>query len=524
MAVNQKLIEASFREAESRVPLSTTDYNIAMAQAKTGVMTDIINAYNQYESGKQKAFDDIAGNVEDMMRKLASGSEQLGGMQQANVQRLKQLQQEFNSVYGNKEKEDEVKFKIEQLASEINSVAAGFGKFGQAYIDGTINVKTTDPNFYNVFGKVWDKDGKYDDVQFSWDDNNKLSVTVDGETQKIGDLFNKLVTKDDAPAIGLGNQGLSSIKLGATKGSTFNETDATRNVESLINTPEKFANLTSSDTFGDISYREALLTNPNIHKVLQTLNKDKYDIDGSGTVDKNDFNTPKNIAVLYDALTDIHDKNFDFEVAKKVASSWYTDGYLRSKFNEGRNMLQEKEVSRTGKRGAYMTAKGQVSADTFERDFVPYINFLNNPKEGQTMQSPIEFLEVKYENGNFFINDESVGPDPKDVAKYDGLLNYIEQKANVTNQGLFEVGFDFIKMNEENAEEYLKENLPEGFTFEQYGLGDAIKVMYGDKSVNINLQPNTTSGEKRQIKKLNDFIKSVNVLSAEDLIKKYTQE
>jgi hypothetical protein len=46
--------------------------------------------------------------------------------------------------------------------------------------------------------------------------------------------------------------------------------------------------------------------------------------------------------------------------------------------------------------------------------------------------------------------------------------------------------------------------------------------MYGDKSVNINLQPNTTSGEKRQIKKLNDFIKSVNVLSAEDLIKKYT--
>jgi len=344
MAVNQKLIEASFREAESRVPLSTTDYNIAMTQAKTGVMTDIVNAYNQYESGKQKAFDDIAGNVEDMMRKLASGSEQLGGMQQANVQRLKQLQQEFNSVYGNKEKEDEVKFKIEQLASEINSVAAGFGKFGQAYIDGTINVKTTDPNFYNVFGKVWDKDGKYDDVQFSWDDNNKLSVTVDGETQKVSDLFNKLVTKDDAPAIGLGNQGLSSVKLGATKGSTFNETDAARNVESLINTPEKFANLTSSDTFGDISYREALLTNPNIHKVLQTLNKDKYDIDGSGTVDKNDFNTPKNIAVLYDALTDIHDKNFDFEVAKKVASSWYTGGYLRSKFNEGRNMLQEKET------------------------------------------------------------------------------------------------------------------------------------------------------------------------------------
>jgi hypothetical protein len=399
MAVNQKLIEASFREAESRVPLSTTDYNIAMTQAKTGVMTDIVNAYNQYESGKQKAFDDIAGNVEDMMRKLASGSEQLGGMHQANVQRLKQLQQEFNSVYGNKEKEDEIKFKIEQLASEINSVAAGFGKFGQAYIDGTINVKTTDPNFYDVFGKVWDKDGKYDDVQFSWDDNNKLSVTVGGETQKISDLFNKLVTKDDAPAIGLGNQGLSSMKLGATKGSTFNETDATRNVESLINTPEKFANLTSSDTFGDISYREALLTNPNIHKVLQTLNKDKYDIDGSGTVDENDFNTPKNIAVLYDALTDIHDKNFDFEVAKKVASSWYTDGYLRSKFNEGRKMLQEKEITSPSS-----TQAGFEAIDNAINNLVAKDKLTLNDLLSITLPSDRKFEK---RNNNFIVVDTS---------------------------------------------------------------------------------------------------------------------
>ena len=71
------------------------------------------------------------------------------------------------------------------------------------------------------------------------------------------------------------------------------------------------------------------------------------------------------------------------------------------------------------------------------------------------------------------------------------------------------INLDFIKMTEETTETYLKENLPEGFTFDQYGVGDAIKVMYGDKSVKINLQPNTTSGERKNIKKLQDFIKEV---------------
>ena len=55
-------------------------------------------------------------------------------------------------------------------------------------------------------------------------------------------------------------------------------------------------------------------------------------------------------------------------------------------------------------------------------------------------------------------------------------------------------------------EKYLRDNLPNEFSYEQYGPGDAITVKYGDDSVDINLQPNTTSGEKRQIKKLQDFI------------------
>ena len=34
-------------------------------------------------------------------------------------------------------------------------------------------------------------------------------------------------------------------------------------------------------------------------------------------------------------------------------------------------------------------------------------------------------------------------------------------------------------------------------------------LMYGNKSVKVNLQPNTTDGENKNIKKLQDFIKEV---------------
>lgn len=68
-------------------------------------------------------------------------------------------------------------------------------------------------------------------------------------------------------------------------------------------------------------------------------------------------------------------------------------------------------------------------------------------------------------------------------------------------------GFDFITMNEEKAEEYLEKMLPEGFTYDQYGMGDGIKIYFGNDMVKINLQPNTAGGQRTNIKKVQDFIK-----------------
>jgi hypothetical protein len=410
MAVNQKLIDASFREAESRVPIDTTGYNIRMSQAKLGIYTDIADTWRkneeerrkkeqEKEKEKEKKYNDISGEIESMMRKLTSGSEQLGGMNEVNVQKLKQLREEYYSVYGDKEREDEVKLKIEQLSSEINTIAAGFGKFGQAYIDGSINIQSTDPKFYDTFAKIWNKDGEYDDVEFSWGDNNKLSVTIDGETQEVTSLFNGLVSNDSEPANSLGQQGKNMVNVGKVDGGTFNRNDNIRKVKSIISTKEKFTNLTGTDTFGDISYKEALLTNPKIHSILQTLDKDKYDTDKSGAVNAKDFDTPENIEALYNALTNIHDDNFDFETAKQVAAEWYTDGYLNSKFLEGRKILNEKGGGKT--QNNYVIEGQYIPKSEVD----PTVQLLNSNKD---YPDDITFNGVihKRENGVYQIKDK----------------------------------------------------------------------------------------------------------------------
>ena len=324
MAADQGLIQASLKEALSRVGPDKTKFYESQVATPLATSASMANIFQKKNEEKQKAWDDIAEPVEVMMRKLASGSDQLGGMHPANVARLKELQKEFNAAYGDKEKEDKIKFKIEQVASEINVIAAGFGKFGQSYIDGTLNVKESNPEFYKSFGKIWDVDGVYDDVEFSWDENNKMSVTIGSETQKVTDLFKGLVPDDSAPSIGLGNLGVK-----ATKWNTWDDKTFKRGALEYMKTKESYANLIGKDTFGDVSFKEALATlfdndekndNPDIAGIMKDLGLDD-DI--------------KNKNILYDAITNIHDKNFNLEQARSVVAQWYTEGYGKAKFLEG---------------------------------------------------------------------------------------------------------------------------------------------------------------------------------------------
>ena len=402
MAADQSLIQASLAEARSRKGIDKTPFYEAELDIISKTTTGIIDFISKKEKAKDDGFNSIAGEVEGMLRKLSGSSEQLGGMHEANVQKLKDLKQKYLSVYGDADKEKEIMFEIEQIATEINGLAAGFSKFGQAYIDGSINIGSSNAGFYDVFKEVWHKDNDYKNLDFQWK-NNKLEVSVNkGGFQSVTDLFDGIELNDDTPMIGLGELG-NNVSEFAFKENNINKSfeDVKKSsidvVKSLMSTKGKFSNLTKNNFEGEISYYDALATmfdadetndNKEMVAILKSLGLD------AGIQNK---------TVLFEALTDIHSKNFDYDTAKKLATEFYIEGYVKSKFNDGRSVLNSNIASRVdeGEGGTYTIGKQPVSKQTIDYS----INLLNSNKDFTNHQAWNGVL-YKKENGKYYLYEE----------------------------------------------------------------------------------------------------------------------
>jgi len=491
MAADQSLINASLQEALSKVGPDKTEFYESQAKTPVLAATNIASMFQKQNEEKQKAWDAIAEPVETMMRKLASGSDQLGGMHPANVARLKKLQKEFNAAYGNKEKEDEIKFKIEQVASEINVIAAGFGKFGQSYLDGTLNIKESNPEFYESFGKIWDVDGKYDDVEFSWGDNNKLSVTTNGKTQKVTDLFNGLVPDNSAPSINLGNLGSK-----ATKWTKWDSKAFKRGALESMKTKDDYANLIGKDTFGDVSFKEALATlfdqdekndNPDIAGIMKNLGV---------VINEN------NKATLYDAITNVHSNNFNLEQAKNIAAQWYTDGYGASKFKEGEQARRNKNG---GDLGGYLPGMRDYQQDWQVRK---YINDLEKGNKIIFKDSNGDQVEaIPTGDGNYNYRNQIISKD--ELGSKIGLPGYSFSGASTTtNSGGSKDLSPFFgpNANEENAVDKLRAMYPNLKISSPVGMREKIKV--NEKIFYLRGKGESTA--EMQMKLLQEHITKIN--------------
>lgn len=402
MAADQSLIQAALAEARSRKGIDKTPFYEAELDIISKTTTGIIDFISKKEKAKENGFNSIAGEVEGMLRKLAGSSEQLGGMHEANVQKLKELKQKYLSVYGDADKEKEIMFEIEQIATEINGLAAGFSKFGQAYLGGSIDIQSSNAGFYDVFKEIWHKDNDYKNLNFQWK-NNKLEVSVGGgDFQSVTDLFDGIELKDDTPRIGLGELGNNVSKF-AYEPNNINKSfeDVKKSsidvVNSLMSTPGKFSNLTKKSFKGEISYYDALATmfdndetndNKEMVAILKSLGLDEG---------------VKNKTVLFEALTDIHNKNFDYDTAKSLATEFYLEGYVRSKFNDGRTALNNEIAARNNEEEQDGTV---MIGNTYRsKKAVNYaINLLNSGKDFP-QQNLFDGTLVKRQNGKYYLRD-----------------------------------------------------------------------------------------------------------------------
>ena len=127
----------------------------------------------------------------------------------------------------------------------------------------------------------------------------------------------------------------------------------------------------------------------------------------------------KNFGILKDAILNRKSDNYNFATTQSI--------YLDEVERVGKAMWR---FDNSGSGSGTHTVAGQMIPDaTFQQDYMPYINFLKNPQEGQEMQSPKGFI-AKYEDGEWTINGkkkmgEYEFTNAGEVAKLDGLFNYV---------------------------------------------------------------------------------------------------
>jgi len=318
------------------------------------------------------------------------------------------------------------------------------------------------------------------------DNANKIITTAfDSGKSGVQYMGNQLVNKfrpllDDEVSL----QQLADVKLG----------DSATTLREQFNSESVY----SAEIFAGISSVE-----------LQSMGA--VDADNDNDVDKDDIfpkgglagnaNAVANFKAVRSAIFDKNNDNYDDgrHLRSVTEKHIYNTGEIMH--GVGKTLYRPPNNNNSGGRAGahFFQGVGQVSDATFQRDYMPYVNFLNNPTEGQEMQSPIEKLKVKYQDGQFNVfdnNKEQYVPvgNAKDAAEYDQLSNYVSGPKKIIGGGgggenpfggtvANQAPDEFIAavdQGEEDTVAYLE------------GMGIKVKDKFGDKvEVEINGQTKT---------------------------------
>ena len=286
------------------------------------------------------------------------------------------------------------------------------------------------------------------DIFFTLYDKTDKAVKVNGKnvTIKAGDIEKLLTPRNDALITeanklftGIETSGKMHGRTWANDGVVFERNigrlvEDENNLHTLMNRELGMLGRSFANDINNSDLKGGSITSANIWSsiggVLPTDSKGNLlqieDSNNNNRIDAGDFQNVDNYNKLAGAILDKTNDFYNEDTTRRIFKDWArTAGEATFNYGVGMRQFQKGGSRGSGKTGAHVTIKGTVSDATWQRDWQPYINFLNNPTEGQEMQSPGEKLRVKYEGGNWFINGKNVGSNAKDVAEYDGLINDI---------------------------------------------------------------------------------------------------
>lgn len=324
-----------------------------------------------------------------------------------------------------KDKMDAIKFSFNNLNNQLQALVEEKISYANAHDK---NQLVTLENGDEIFADMYTNRS-----QFNIEENGDLGFGSGDSYKKFKDIAGKWNVKNNIGETFSLQQNLNAKKLGDAGKSFFRDDIKNSYTATFKQTgPEGIMVMAKTDLTGDNEY---VLPNGQKAKNMSfesmwsqgVLNEKFYKQVPKGTDSKWMYNKD------------------NIEILNELMSEYYTD-VTESSYNQGRDIFntrqQQKQARSTTGKAANFIIGGQIfSARDFNNSFVPFINKLAKPSEGETFVSPTG-MKFKFEKGKYYVynaNTRTIDEDKpmtfNDVAVSDGWANFLSDNSNKTTTG-----------------------------------------------------------------------------------------
>ena len=412
------LIRGEADIARSKAMLSSAG-GTAFAQGLTGAVISGIQEQEKRNSIRDAYLDDLGGI--DNIYKLEDGfnKEQVGTFVRSKKDEYAKAADCFARTkdQGCREQMEEIKFSFQNLNTQLDAYMNDKIQYNTAYDQGQIVDLKDDDKYTYMYTNNSD---------FSIESNGDIGFTSKGKYDKYKDVVGKWNTrqyKTEANALQafsnatrIGEQGKNFFRDDIKNAFVYElQQSGTRGIQVMAKT----------DLTGDNQY---VLGKDKDGNPILSGNQSFEAMWDNGYLDKKFYQEiPKGSDISW------MDKKENSNLLANMIAEYHTDvaNYYHDK---GRNVFNTQQQQQQSVRAANFIIGGQTfNAQDFNNSFVPFINKLQTPSEGETFASPTG-MKFKYQKGKYYVYnvntkeiDKSSAMSFNELAVADGWSNFLTE-------------------------------------------------------------------------------------------------
>jgi len=412
------LIRGEADIARSKAMLSSAG-GTAFAQGLTGAVISGIQEQEKRNSIRDAYLDDLGGI--DNIYKLEDGfnKEQVGTFVRSKKDEYAKAADCFARTkdQGCREQMEEIKFSFQNLNAQLDAYMSDKIQYNTAYDQGQIVDLKDDDKYTYMYTN---------NSNFSIESNGDIGFTSKGKYDKYKDVVGKWNTrqyKTEANALQafsnatrIGEQGKNFFRDDIKNAFVYElQQSGTRGIQVMAKT----------DLTGDNQY---VLGKDKDGNPILSGNQSFEAMWDNGYLDKKFYQEiPKGSDISW------MDKKENSNLLANMIAEYHTDvaNYYHDK---GRNVFNTQQQQQQSVRAANFIIGGQTfNAQDFNNSFVPFINKLQTPSEGETFASPTG-MKFKYQKGKYYVYnvntkeiDKSSAMSFNELAVADGWSNFLTE-------------------------------------------------------------------------------------------------